>query len=396
MSTAQKGVLVSGALITFCLGIIYVWSIFQKPVMDTYGWSVSDAAFTFNIMLVTFVMGNLFGGRLQDKIGPRPVVLAGGLLFTGGIFFTSMIPVALPWLIYVLYGGLAGLGVGMGFGSIIACVQKWLPQRRGLATGIIVCAFGASAVVLGPLANSLVGAFGLASTFRIFAVIFFAIIMVFVWFIKNPPRLSGKTEDPAKYAGIKQYAPKDVLRIRYFYFILLCMMFIEPAYFILSPLIKMFASSVGLADSMAVFAVMMSGVASAAGGFIFPVLSDHKGRKFAIYIMLALTLAASILMLFVQGAYYVFLVAIIAFCYGGPGGVFPALIADYYGEKNMGANYGIILLGFAAAALLSPLLASIFQAGDPQTTLVFIVPIVTCIAGIFLLRAIRPPVRDKE
>ena len=401
MSTAQKKVLVSGSIITFCLGIIYVWSIFQLPVMRLYGWSSADAAFTFNIMLVSFVLGILFGGKMQDKTGPRPVVLTSGILFAGGIFLASIIPAAYSWLFYVVYGGIAGFGVGLGFGSIIPCVQKWFPQKKGFAAGIIVCSFGASAIVVGPLANLLIGLLGLAVTFRIFAICFFAIIITFVWFIKNPETTPAQNADTDAFKAVQQqYPPRKTLKIRNFYFILLCMMFLVAAFFILSPMIKIFATDIGMSDPLAVVCVMVSGIASAAGGFVFPAISDTKGRKFSIYLMFIITLAACILMLFLQNIlFYIIFVALISFCYGGPGGVFPVLVGDYYGTRNMGANYGIIMLGFAASALLFPFLARFIQRDDPATFLVFIIPIVTCVAGLVLLRVIRPPadsIQDNE
>ncbi|MEG1158628.1 MAG: MFS transporter, partial [Christensenellaceae bacterium] len=117
--------LIAGSMIQLCIGIIYIWSIFQAPVMEYYGWSSADASVTFSVMLATFVLGIILGGRLNDKIGPRPVVFLGGILFAAGIFLSSLVPQSMPWLIYVFYGGMAGFGVGAAYTATISCAQKW-------------------------------------------------------------------------------------------------------------------------------------------------------------------------------------------------------------------------------------------------------------------------------
>ena len=99
--------LIAGAAIQLCIGIIYIWSIFQPAVMEYYSWSSADASLTFNIMLATFVLGIVTGGRISDKKGPRPVVFLGGILFCAGIFLSSLVPQSMPQLIWLFYGGLA-------------------------------------------------------------------------------------------------------------------------------------------------------------------------------------------------------------------------------------------------------------------------------------------------
>ena len=157
--------LVSGAIIQLCIGIIYIWSIFQPAVMEYYSWSADNASVTFSIMLATFVLGIVVGGRLNDKKGPRLVVFLGGLMFCAGIFLSSLVPQDMPWLIYLFYGGMAGFGVGAAYTSTISCAQKWFMDKKGFATGVIVCTFGASTVVFTPIVNTLLKNVGVSQTF---------------------------------------------------------------------------------------------------------------------------------------------------------------------------------------------------------------------------------------
>ncbi len=400
MNKTRTLTLISGALILFCLGIIYIWSIFNKPVM-TYFNNWADSAFTFNIMLVTFVLGILIGGRIQDKKGPRIVVLIGGILFAAGILLSSIIPPSLPWMFAVCYGGIAGFGVGMAYTSTISCVQKWFPDRRGLASGIMVSAFGVSTVAFGPLASAMLTTWSisLGNTLQILAIAFFAVVIIFVWFIKNPPEgymadLKPKTN--AAPATKEQFTPSEALRTPQMYFTIICMAMLTLSYFIIIPKVAALSTAGKDFADFAVLTVSLSGVASAVGRLVMPILSDYKGRKFAFMILFIVILASMAALIFVTGPICIVLIWAVAFCYGASAGVFPALTADYFGPKNMGANYGLVMIGFAGAAVLAGSISSLFISAKAVSNLAFIIPVIACIVGIIFMVALKPPVKKAK
>lgn len=393
--------LVSGSLILFCLGVIYIWSIFRAPIetyfADGQGGTLIDAGMTFSITMVTFVLGILISGRLQDVKGPRIAVLLGGILFSAGILIASFAPPTAPVLIHIFYGGVAGFGVGSAYTAAVSCVQKWFPDKRGLATGIMVCSFGASTVVFSPVASNMLATLDVMTILRIFAIVFFIVVIIFVWFIKNPPEdFTSKAKASAKTPmAASQFTASEALHTKELYILVLLMMFATPAYFILNPMLKSLAAVKGLTDAQAVIGVMVTGIASAAGRLVFPAISDAKGRKFSIYLLYIITIASTVLLSFMDGIIYIVLIALITFCYGGSSGVFPAITADYFGTKSVGTNYGIVMLGFAAAAILFPALASNISAstGNPEAPLMFILPAIACAVGILLTAIIKPPVK---
>ena len=396
MNKSRTMTLVSGALILFVLGIIYIWSIFNAPVKEYFGGA--DVSYTFNIMLVTFVLGILIGGRIQDKIGPRPVVLWGGILFAAGILLSSIVPTGLPWLFAVMYGGLAGFGVGMAYTSTISCVQKWFPDRRGLASGVMVSAFGVSTVVFGPLANDLLQSFSVNNTLQILAIIFFAIVIIFVWFIKNPPEgymSSSKAPSKASPPAGEQFTPLQTLKTKQMYFFIICMAMLTLSYFIIIPKVSTLSMTVKNFSDYAVLTISLSGIASAAGRLIMPILSDYKGRKFAFMILFFITLAALIALIFVTGPLCMIFIWAVAFCYGASAGVFPALTSDYFGSKNLGANYGIVMIGFAGASILAMSVSSVFISPEHVSELAFIIPVIACAVGIIFMALLKPPVKAK-
>jgi len=179
-------ILTAGMVIQFCAGIIYGWSVFRGPVAAYLEWDVGSAALTSSVMLSMFVIGIIIGGWAQDRLGPMRVTLAGSILIGGGMMCTALITKNAPWLVYVTYGCIAGLGVGTVYMSTIASVQKWFPDRRGFASGMIVCAFGLSLVVFAPLAKLMLRELGVPGTFLIFGAGFLLVCGFCAIFIKNP------------------------------------------------------------------------------------------------------------------------------------------------------------------------------------------------------------------
>ncbi len=388
-------ILFAGAIIQLCIGIIYIWSIFQKPVMEYYNWSANDASLTFSIMLATFVAGILAGGFLNDKKGPRPVVFLGGALFVAGIFLSSLVPQNMPYLIYVFYGGIAGFGVGAAYTCTISCAQKWWADKRGFATGVIVCTFGASTVVFTPIANYLLGdgGFGVSATFRTLALIFLVIILIFGWFIKNPtPEYMASLQVKLpEFSKQKQYTPIEMIKTKQYFFLLLCMMFITPAYFIINPLLKTMGAMRDLPEAAVLAGVMITGVASACGRLTAPWLSDKIGRKQVLLMLYIITIACVLLMIFARSYLFIVLIALIAYAFGGSAGVFPTFVSDYFGAKNIGANYGFIMFGFAISGLLFPAVSKLVSVEGIPSALSFIIPAAACVVGIILTLALKPP-----
>ena len=130
---------IAAVIIQFCLGTAYIWSVFQTGVANkVFNGDNASAALTFSILLGMLTIGSTFGGRLQDKKTPGPVVLMGGLVLGAGFIIASFASASFPWLLWISYGVIGGFGMGMIYSTLIATCQKWFPDKRGLITGIIV------------------------------------------------------------------------------------------------------------------------------------------------------------------------------------------------------------------------------------------------------------------
>lgn len=373
--------LVTGSIIQLFLGIIYVWSVFVIPVSEFFTWAVDSVKLTSSFMLCFFVLGILVGGKLQMKTGTAKVVLAGGLLMALGMFATSLISSNMPWLIYITYGIVGGFGVGMAYNANISCAQKWFPQKRGLATGISVCAFGFSTVIFAPLVEVLLNRFGLVNAFRILAVLFFVVVICLYRFVKLPQDSQTGGAASADLLMRKQYNTSEMLKTKEFFYITLSLMLGTTAYFILNPSFKTLAIDRGLAPNIGTVIVMLTGIANALGRLAVPSLSDKIGREKTALIIFLATAVCTAALCFASGGLFMVAIAVIAFCYGGYSGIYPLITADYFGIKNVGSNYGAIMVGFALSALLAPMFMNLVQ----NVILKFIILTVLVILGALMI-----------
>jgi OFA family oxalate/formate antiporter-like MFS transporter len=374
-------VLITGSILQLFLGILYVWSVFVNPVSEVYAWDVDSVKLTSSFMLCFFVVGILVGGKLQIKAGAQRIVLTGGLMLSAGMLATAFLTPASAWLMYVTYGIIGGFGVGAAYNAIISCAQKWFPQNRGFATGVSVCAFGFSTVIFAPLIEALVSQFGLKSAFLILAAAFFAVVLALFNFIRLPDESAEAGAPSAALLAKKQYTVTEAIKTREFYYITLSLMLATAAFFILNPSFKSFAAERGLDESIGTVIVMMTGVANALGRLGAPLLSDKMGREKAAFTIILMTAVCALLLCFAKGFLFMATVAVISFCYGGYSGIYPVLTADYFGIKNVGSNYGAVMVGFAVSALTFPLIISLIA----SVTIKFFVLASLAAVGVILM-----------
>jgi OFA family oxalate/formate antiporter-like MFS transporter len=347
-------VLIAGTTLQLFLGIIYVWSVFKAPVSAHYGWTPSDVGLTASFMLCFFAIGVLAGGKLQMMAGVKPTILIGGLMVAAGMLITSLIPVekSSVYLIYVFYGIAGGFGVGIAYCAIISTAQRWFPENKGFATGVSVCAFGLSAVIFAPFVEMLINRIDVSATFMILSAIFATATLSISSFIKNPAQTSNTAAIALKG---KQYTTGEMLKTVRFYLIALSMMFGMATFFVLNPDLKDLAISKNAAQ-YATMLVMIMGLSNAMGRICIPLLSDKIGREpAAIILPVATALSVSGLCL-VEGFLMIVAVAVISFCFGGYAALYPVITSDNFGIKNVGSNYGTVLIGYMVSALIFPIL----------------------------------------
>ena len=374
-------ILFFASILQLVFGIIYVWSVFVAPVSAYYSIPINEVKLTSSFMLSFFVLGILLGGKWQKKINVQNTVRLGGVLLSLGILLSALLPQSLGKALYFTYGMLSGFGVGMGYNAIISTIQAHFSTNCGLATGISVCAFGFSTVLFTPLINWLLNLLGLRNTFLTLSVLFLISTLVLAQFI---PQLESNNNNSSKFDDGTNLSPKEMLHTTAFYLITLSMMLGTAFFFILNPSFKTLALSKGLSEELATVMIMLTGIGNACGRLFFAWFSDKTTPHFAISTILLLTAVCGILLWLSSGIIVIVFVVLIAFCYGGTSGVYPLVTSHYFGIKNIGANYGCVMVGFASSALLFPF---IFR--NVSFNISAVILSILALLGMFLLQPIK-------
>ncbi len=340
------------------LGIIYIWSVFVDPVSLHFSWESENVKLTSSYMFCFFVFGIVLSGKIQSMLSSSKTVLLGGALLSLGLISSSFLPSDLGFLLYITYGCIGGLGVGIGYNTIITTAQNNFPDKRGLATGISVCTFGLSTVVFTPLISYLLQTINLTNTFLVLGIGFLAITLCFFSFIKVFPN------DYSALKAVKtqiEHTPKQMVKRKTFYLISLSFMFGTSVFFVINPSLYSLAESRGLSENLATTMIMLTGVCNAAGRLLFPIISDKIGRSGATLCALILTALSTLSLIFANGVLLIISVTLIALCYGGYMSIYPLLTGQNFGFKYLASTYGFVKLSVAVSSLLFPLLLGNFE-----------------------------------
>ncbi len=355
----------AAVVMQLCLGNLYSWSIFKTPLMQSQGWTSTEATVPFTLSIAFFAIGMIVAGRWQDRAGPRIVGITGGVLLGIGFLLASWMGNSLLGL-YFTYGILGGLGVGFAYVTPIATVVKWFPDMRGLMTGIATLGFGAGALIGAPVGTRLIQTVGVHETFLIFGVTFGLLVILSASVLYNPPsNWSPPGWNPesaeAVVAGTPDITPGAMVKTLQFY--LLWSVYLLGAgvgLMVISQAVPMgeelagvsAAAAAGLLGTMSIF----NGLGRPAFGWI----SDRIGRINSLIIAFSLYLVALMWILRTASspAMYTVGISVIGFSYGGYLSLLPARTADCFGTKNIGVNYGLIFSAYGVAGIAGPLIGA--------------------------------------
>jgi len=373
------------------IGTFYCWSIISKQLVNVYGWTSSQATLPYTFFTVFMAISFCIGGRIQDRIGPKKCIafcalLMGiGLVFCG-VFAALMITDATKISLLVVltvagFGVIQAIGIGVGNVASVAPPQKWYPARmKGLITGLVLAGVGLSSIMYSFAANWLVGSNwpiagkGVANLFLIMGV--FSIITMYIAsrFTGNPPegydKESGKTIDAAKAAGAKkkagenkdaaqgEYTSGQIIKTAKFW------VFVVMYALATASGLMLYAHAAPIANAQVnwsggLMLVVILSILNVAGRILGGFISDKLGRSLTI--KLAFIVQAINMLLFTvytSIALMILGIAILGFCYGVLLSVFPTTTSDFWGQKNFGANYGVMFFGWGVGGIIGPMIAA--------------------------------------
>jgi MFS transporter, OFA family, oxalate/formate antiporter len=389
--------------IQLCLGTAYIWSVFQsyliisKSTPDAlFNWPATHGTLAYALLLGVLTIGSTFGGMLQQKFKPRVVIVAAGVILGLGFYCAQFTTESTPWLLWLTYGVLGGLGMGMAYTTTISCCQKWFPDKRGLITGIIVSALGFGGLMFTPVAEFVIKQNGVLTTFALFGVLFLIVTGIGSFFIKNPPegfQPLGWTP-PAQKDGIiaQNFTPSEALKTPQFYMVTIALMCATAAGSMMIPMAKILGlqPDSNLTREAAIAGVMIITGFNSFGRLFWGWISDKLGRRKTLLILLVIAAVSIVVVSFANSYLMLAFIAVIGFSYGGFLGVFPALTADFWGTKNVATIYGMILIGFGVGAVASSYTVAYFSASKAFST-AFVIAGIAAVVGFIIITLLKAP-----
>jgi MFS transporter, OFA family, oxalate/formate antiporter len=342
------------------LGAGYAWSVFRIPLSKLYGWTIPQVTLPFTISWFFLGCTSVLGGLWLTRKGPRVVAVVAALLWGTGVFLTSFTDHRLWWL-YLAYGVLGGAGLGMGYIVPLAVLVKWFPEHRGLIIGLAVGGFGAGPLVAAPVAQWLMGRVGVMGTFAYLGIAYAVVAVTAGWFMQDPPkgwRPAGwePSESESAQLADHDYALGEALWTwQWWALCLLVSLNTMAGLSLVSQVAPIFQEMGRVSAAAAASLVAVVSIGNGLGRVVWAWVSDLITRRLAFIVMFLLQ---AVLFFFYKDIPSVALLAVVTFilvmCYGGGYGITPAFAADYFGSKNVGSIYGLMLVPWAFAAALGP------------------------------------------
>ena len=387
------GIAVAAVIMQICLGAVYGWSVFVKPLIGAEHWRLTDVSLNFTLAIVFLGFGTVIGGLWQDRVGPRKVATVAGILYGVGYLVAGFAASRHSlYGLYLGYGVITGIGMGMGYICPVATLVKWFPDRRGLMTGVAVCGYGFGALIMSPFAAWEIIQHGIPATFSTLGIVYLIVVVLAAQFYANPPqgwRPAGwePRTAVAKAASTYDFTVSEAMGAWQFYLLfLLLFLNVSAGIMIISQASPMAQQLVGMSVLQAAGMVGVISICNGLGRVFWAWVSDSLGRARVYFLLYFIQVAIFFALPHIRDlTLFTAAFALIGLCYGGGFGTMPSFTADFFGAKSMGGIYGWILLAWGMAAIPSPIMIARVRQNTGSYG-----PAITVIAIVMLLSLVLP------
>lgn len=389
----------AGFGINLTLGVLYSWSIVARELSATWGWSSGEASLPYAIAVAFFALVLMFGGRAQDRLGPRLVATIGGALVGSGLIVSSFATAENPAPLVIGFGALTGSGIALGFVSTFPPAAKWFsPSRRGLVTGLVVSGFGIASVYIAPVTTLLLAEVGISTTLRVLGVVFLVVGVALAQLLRDPPggyvpARASLADTPARTCDAPpvELDWHEMIRTPQFY--ALWLMYGLTAFagiMIIGHMAQITADQLGIDLGFLLVAVLAIG--NALGRIVAGIVTDRIG---AVHTMTIVFTLQAIAMLLVGAASTTLALAgiafVIGFNYGADLSLFPCVVTEYYGGRNQGVNYGVLFTSWGIGGVFGSLVAGSIVDSTGSYDRAFMLAALMCAAAALISLFTREP-----
>lgn len=346
-------------------GVLYAWSILKVPFKEVFGWSDSALAFNFTLTMCFFCLGAFVGSQICKRIGPRITLILAGVLVGLGFGMTSFLTADMLVLLYISYAILAGSGIGISYNVIVATVNAWFPDKKGLCSGCLMMGFGVSTLLLG---NSISVLFdnekvGWSKTFLLLAIVIAVVLVIAGLVLRRPtpdvefPAPKEKKSVKSENFEVRDYSTSEMLKSFTFWRAFVCMAFITAVGNSVISFARDLMLSVDAAPALATTLVGVLSVFNGLGRVITGAVYDVIGRRATMISANVLTIVAAGVTLLAVSIHSL-PICIVGLCltgmsYGSCPTLTSAFTLSFYGQKYFAVNYSIINFNLIAASFIA-------------------------------------------
>ncbi|EPD26680.1 OFA family MFS transporter [Actinotignum schaalii] len=359
-------VLISGSVFTFALSGTSAFSVFVSPLMEETSWDMGQITLAFTLYNIFIATMGIIVGTVAHKVTPGRIVFTGALFYGVGWVLTGFAnSVVMMWL---TFGVLAGIGGGMIYNYTITSVLKWFPDRRGLASGLVIGFAAVGPVFAAPVATAVIEAKSVFAGFIVLGIVYAALMFVFAVFVRPP----AEGYSPAGWIppGTDSSVPgglqlnwREMMKTPTFWLLFFVFVGAGTSYMMmLGAAATIGKEQAGMSVELATISVTVVALSNFIGRMIFGALSDKLGREITLMIAMSVNVAAMLSMSVVAHAgLFLALMALVGASGGALLALFPALVSDQFGAKYSTLNYAIMFTAYSVAALIAPQLAAFYR-----------------------------------
>lgn len=364
--------MVIGVISMLFAGVLYAWSVLKSPLVAEFGWGASELALNFTIAMTFFCVGGLLGAQLSKRKGHRIAIIMAGIFAAAGFVLTAVLRDVPVWILYITYGVMAGIGIGIAYNVVIATVSAWFPDKKGLCSGCLMMGFGASALILGNVADAMFkSTLGWRTTYIVLGIAIFAVLAVAAFLLKRPeaeavfPQTGRKKNAEESAVEGRDLSSAQMLRRPSFWMAFICISFLAAVGSSVISFAKDMALSVNASESLAISLVGVLSVCNGIGRILTGAVFDVIGRRRTMLCANILTIcAAAVTLLAVLIKSLPLCIAglcLTGMSYGSCPTITAAFTSSFYGMKHFSNNMALMTFTVMVGSFVATASNKVFE-----------------------------------